>query len=203
MIRRFCILLFCLLFLPPAASALEPASGRLLVAADTMADVRFRETVILLLRHDRRGSLGLVLNRPSRLPLAEAVPNADVFRNQKGLLWLGGPVAPGSALVLTSSDRLAGKPVLSGVWVSGLRELIQALGQGEDVGRFRVYAGYAGWAPGQLAGEIARGDWQVQPATVELVFGDAAGLWRQLSHKAVPVLALRQPSWSGGPAAHP
>ncbi|RMF47357.1 MAG: hypothetical protein D6751_02915 [Deltaproteobacteria bacterium] len=202
MIRRFCLLILFISSLPVPAAALEPAVGRLLVAADTMADVRFRETVILLVRHDAGGTLGLVLNHPSQLPLAEAIRGTDLFRERGDLLWLGGPVSPGRALVLTGSRNVEGRDILPGVRATGIRELVEALNRGGQVDPFRVFAGHAGWAPGQLAGEVARGDWRVRPATAELVFGDAGTLWRQLSDEARPVLALRR-TFPGEPAVRP
>ncbi|GAB4175924.1 MAG: YqgE/AlgH family protein [Geothermobacteraceae bacterium] len=203
MIRLFCLLILFIVTLPYPASALEPAVGRLLVAADTMADARFRETVILLLRHDAGGTLGVVLNHPSQLPLAEAIRGTDLFLDREDLLWLGGPVSPGRALVLTGSRDVEGRDILPGVRATGVRELAEVLNRDGQVDPFRVFAGHAGWAPGQLSGEVARGDWWVQPATAELVFGDAGTLWRQLSDEGRPVLALSLLTFPGGPAARP
>ncbi|TYO97545.1 putative transcriptional regulator [Geothermobacter ehrlichii] len=188
--------LLVLLFVLWSATAygLRPAPGTLLVAGESMPDPRFRQTVILLLRHDEGGTLGLVLNRPSRLALGEAFPRLELFAQKTEPLWLGGPVSPGTAFVLVDDDALpaGGVRVVDGVRMTGVRTLVGWIGQGREPARYRVYAGHAGWAPGQLAGELKRGDWQVRPATRELVFADPAELWRRLTKEPVPVLAANR-----------
>ncbi len=198
----FLVILFPVLW-PAVACGLQPASGTLLVADPSMTDPRFRQTVILLLRHDDGGSLGLVLNRPSRLPLAEAFPRLELFARKTAPLWLGGPVSPGTAFVLVDDETppAGGVRVVEGVWVTGMRTLVGWIGQGREPARYRVYAGHAGWAPGQLAGELQRGGWLVRPATRELVFADPAQLWRRLMEEPVPVLAASRPGFVKSPAA--
>jgi len=163
------------------ALELPPAPGMLLVASDTMADPRFRQTVILLVQHDRRGTTGLVLNRPvdrssARLPrfLREVLP-------ERFDLGLGGPVSPDTILVLLQAAQRPthGWTILEHAQLldlQGLASWLEERGGGSE--HFRLFAGYAGWAPGQLQGELQRGDWTLLQADQKLIFATPAEkLW--------------------------
>lgn len=162
-------------------AALE--AGRFLVASRGMADPRFAHTVVLVVEHGPGGALGLVVNRATAATLGRALPDMESRARAGDPLWYGGPVAPGRAAVLVAG-RGAPQPsrqVLQDLQFSTDPAVLAAvLGDGDA--RFRVYAGYAGWAPGQLEGELARGDWTVSPATTEQVFrDDGMQLWRELA----------------------
>lgn len=181
--RLFLLVLVCTLLSPSLSLALDPAPGRLLVARQGMDDPRFKETVILLLKHDQQGSVGLILNRPTRFSLAESFPQFEkVFNGLKGPLWLGGPVSPRSALVLieSKSPPPGAQQVFGDIHLAGVRQLVFWLHEDRSKERFRVYAGSVGWAPGQLEGELKRGDWDVAPATDATVFErDPHQQWQQ------------------------
>ena len=147
---------------PPAL----PLPGRLLVAAPVLSDENFARTVILLLDHDEEGSLGLVLNRPSHVPVGAVLPSWDGRTTGTDVLFTGGPVADDNALALgllpgphdgpepEAFRRLAGP--------FGLVDLdhdpVDAMA---DLSAIRIYAGYAGWSAGQLEDEVAEGAWYV------------------------------------------
>jgi len=203
-LRCLIVVLVLILVAPAALYALEPAAGRLLVAEQGMEDPRFRETVILLLKHDDEGSVGLILNRPTRFSLAESFPQFDkIFTDLKGPLWLGGPVSPRSALVLIESEDPppGARKVFGRVYVTGVRQLVFWLHKDRSKERFRVYAGSTGWAPGQLDDELERGDWDVAPATEETIFGrDPHQQWQQ-EQDVKPMLIRLDPTRSGRPGA--
>jgi putative transcriptional regulator len=170
----------------------EPAIGRFLIAKPQVAGF-FAETVILLVDHGEHGSLGLIVNRPTPHTIAELLPGIEEARGHDEPAWWGGPVEPGGLLLLirASAPPDGSSHVVGEVHVSGSREtLVSLLAKPPAGGELRAYAGYAGWAPGQLAGELARGDWLVAPAEAESVFTqEPSGLWRKLfdAHRSIRV----------------
>jgi putative transcriptional regulator len=176
----------CLLWLavaPVAAATVQPDAGVLLVAREGLPDPRFHQTVVLLLQHGPEGTAGLIINRPTRLGLAEALPELPALAAET--LCYGGPVAPRAFIVLVKAEEQPPEPsqkVFDGVYLTGAESLATWLDEVRPGGTYRVFAGYAGWAPDQLAGELARGDWQVLRATEPLLFtADPGGLWRSLA----------------------
>jgi putative transcriptional regulator len=171
-----------------AAPASAPAAGMLLVAARDMADPRFRGTVILLARHDESGSLGVVLNRPAKLSVGEAVPPLAATPAADQRLYLGGPVAIEQVLYLVRrSEPPAGLiPVIDDLHLGAARDRLEALLGEQPELPLRVFAGYAGWSAGQLAGELARTTWHLLPASADEVFADPEGLWHRLIERAAP-----------------
>ena len=155
-------------------------AGQLLVATDDLRDPRFHRTVIYLVRHDATGALGLVVNRPlGDVPLARVLEQFGAQeREAAGTLRVhyGGPVEPGRAFMLHTADY-AGREtqvIKDGVAVTAHPDVLDALARGQGPRRALFALGYAGWAPGQLEGEIRRGAWIVVPADEALVFDDAA-----------------------------
>jgi putative transcriptional regulator len=146
---------------------LGPAPGRLLLATAGLADPNFSRSVVLLLDHDATGTLGVVLNRPSTLAVAEALPSwAAAVGPPPVVLFQGGPVSLDSALALAT---LSAVPVDAAAGPVGWRGVVGELGmidldaRPEELGpalrELRVYAGYAGWGAGQLDAELAAGAW--------------------------------------------
>jgi putative transcriptional regulator len=144
--------------------------GVLLVAAPVLVDSSFARSVVLLLDVDANGVLGVVLNRPSDLPVAEVLgPWRDVV-SAPGVLFQGGPVGAGEALgvaVLSGRDSseaqqpVGWRPLFASTGLVDLdapRELV-----GPALLGLRIYAGYAGWSAGQLEAEIEEGAWFVVP----------------------------------------
>ncbi|HSC90974.1 MAG TPA: YqgE/AlgH family protein [Gaiellaceae bacterium] len=156
---------------------MDSLRGQLLIASASLVDPNFRRTVVLVAEHGDEGAMGLVLNRPSPTEVAEAVPALEVMVEPGDTLYLGGPVQPESVVVLGEFRE----PDEAAVVVTGRIGFMPADSDPEDVAaatdRIRVYAGYAGWAAGQLEAELEEESWIVEPARPDDVFGDAGDLW--------------------------
>ena len=156
-------------------------AGLFLYAAPGVADSRFAESVVLLIRHGPDGSMGLVVNRPTEMVLHEALQEVDEARGSKLPVYWGGPVQPEAILALVRApDASPGaQTVLPDVHLTGdLADVRAALKGGDAAGRLRVYSGYAGWAAGQLALEVRAGVWVLDRADAASVFApDPSKLW--------------------------
>ena len=157
---------------------MESLRGHLLVAAPDLLDPNFRRTVVLVGEHGEEGAMGIVLNRRSEVTIDEAVPALAELVDGDELVHVGGPVQPQAVVVLGEFDH----PERAGVLVFGTvgflpGEIVDADDLG-DLARARVFAGYAGWGPGQLETELAESTWIVEPARADDVFtGDPDALW--------------------------
>lgn len=156
-----------------------PRRGRLLVAAPDLRDPNFRHAVVLLLEADGDGALGVVLNRPSTVRVGDALPSAERYTADPPRVFVGGPVEPGAVVGL--GRLVAGlpvegvEPVLDGVGVIDLAGLDDLRG---SIAAVRVFAGYAGWGPGQLEAELDAGGWFLLGATPDDAFcGEPDALW--------------------------
>jgi len=157
---------------PPAGRS-RSTQGRFLVATDSLQDPNFSRTVILMLSHEAGGAMGVIINRPSEVRLTEAVPALEDVREREDRLYFGGPVALNLMIVLLRSTRepAESRRVFEDVYVTGsLTALKAALARKGKAERVRAFVGHAGWAPGQLENEIARGDWRVVDADPGLIF---------------------------------
>ena len=178
-------------------SATRAGPGTLLVAAPGLLDPNFRRTVVYLIEHRERGSLGVVLNRPSEVALRDVLPAWAPLSSRPPSVFVGGPVDAKTALCLTTL-RAGHRPdgVEGLVAVSGPVALVDLDGDPDAlaprVRGVRVFAGYAGWDAGQLAGEVGRGDWFVVPALPDDVLtGQGPNLWaRVLRRQGVPLALL-------------
>jgi putative transcriptional regulator len=151
--------------------------GHLLLAGPGLVDPNFWRTVVLLGEHSDEGALGVVLNRASETTVSEALPELAELAEDMGAVHLGGPVQPSAIVVLADyvEPEEAGSLVLESIGFLPSEVDPAALG---ELRRARVYAGYAGWGPGQLESELAEGSWIVEPAIPEDVFTeDPDGLW--------------------------
>lgn len=183
--RLAAIILLCLVPLQAPAAVAVPEPGQLLVARAELPDVRFRNAVVLLFQSGPQGAVGLIVNRPSRLPLAEALPDLPALAAATATLAYGGPVAPEVLLVLLQTVEEtpeSARRVSEGLYLTAPEPLSAWLEKGRTGARFLVLSGYAGWAPGQLEEELARADWQVSTATAQELFSvEPASLWETLS----------------------
>jgi putative transcriptional regulator len=150
---------------------MESLRGQLLIAAPALNDPNFRRTVVLIGEHGDEGAMGIVLNRPSATEVEEAVPPLADLAGVDGLVFVGGPVQPQAVVVLGDfvEPDDAGTLVLE--TVGFLQGDLDPAETGE-VTRARVFAGYAGWGPGQLEAELDEGSWIVEPALPADVFTD-------------------------------
>jgi putative transcriptional regulator len=153
-----------------AAARLAPV---LLVSMPQMQDPNFVRTVVLLADYTPHGAFGLVLNRQMAEPAHEVVTTDEPLTIQRDLhLFVGGPVEPTRAWVLTTERELDGDAmeVTDGVYLSASPHLIKrTLGLPPEAG-VRIVVGYAGWGPGQLDGELADSAWLLAPVQSDLIF---------------------------------
>ena len=164
------------------AGAENPAKGRFLVADRSLSGSNFAETVVLLIRYDAGGAMGLVVNRETPIQAAKLLPDISVLADRGGRAYVGGPVETYKIFLLLRADsRPAGAvPVVDDVYFANNLDPIAGQSAPEP-GSFRIYAGYAGWAPGQLDAELDRGAWSVLPGESEAVFdANPQGLWERL-----------------------
>ncbi|WP_055591006.1 YqgE/AlgH family protein [Peterkaempfera griseoplana] len=171
-------------------------TGRLLVATPALTDPNFERAVVLLLDHDEEGSLGVVLNRPTAVDVSAVLaPWADLA-GDPSVVFQGGPVALDSALALAvvpgepaAEDPLGWRRVHGAIGLVDLEappELLAA-----ELGSLRVFAGYAGWSPGQLEDELIEGAWYVvecEPGDVSCP--DPDQLWRSVLRRQRGELAM-------------
>jgi putative transcriptional regulator len=164
----------------------SPLAPAFLVALDVLLDPNFRRTVVLMLEHDpQQGAVGLVVNRSTELSLAQLCAGLDLaWRGAADarVSW-GGPVSEEQGWVLLGDADAEGLAdalsVIPGIRFSRSREALQRVAERPGL-RARVLVGYAGWAPGQLEGEIAAGAWLVVPASEAIVFDEShERMWEQ------------------------
>jgi putative transcriptional regulator len=159
--------------------------GQLLVAASTIGDPRFYHAVILVVRQDKGGAFGIVINRPLEKRSIKSLLEAagDRAPGVEGSLevFAGGPVQPELGFVVHSADyhdpdTLAVGP---GLAMTADKQVLRDIGHHQGPKRSLFAFGYAGWGPGQLEGEIAHRDWFTAAGDPKLIFDDDRGdLWR-------------------------
>jgi putative transcriptional regulator len=158
---------------------MDSLRGKLLLAAPVLKDPNFDRAVVLIADHTDEGAMGLVLNRPSEAAVADAVPDLTWVADSDDPVYVGGPVAPNGVIVLAEWDDPAQAVVLIDDDVGFVP------GDAEDTGalsaavrRARVYAGHAGWGPGQLEDELGEEAWIVEAPLREELFSDTPeNLW--------------------------
>jgi putative transcriptional regulator len=177
----------------------EPKAGRLLVATPLLGDPNFRRTVILVVEHeDTEGTLGIVLNRPTKIPVGKVLEEWTELATDPSVVFKGGPVAPNSPLALALIPgkeeplgwrALDGAPALARLGLLDLGASARLLAPA--IQSLRVYAGYAGWSPGQLEAEIDEGAWYVLTAEPGDVFAAMPErLWRDVLYRQEGELAF-------------
>ena len=172
------------------AHAAEPLPALLLVASERIDDPRFRQTVVLVIRHGgpRSGAIGVIINRPLRMPLRQIFPGIPE-PSQLPSLHYGGPVSPENIVFLFRTAQTVPPDVLQvhpRVYLAQSPQLLgRLLHRDLPSERLQVFAGYAGWSPGQLEGEIRRGDWLLLPVDDDMLFPNSPQqLWKELHRRA-------------------
>lgn len=159
--------------------------GRLLVASPLLSDPNFERTVILLIEHGPEGALGLVLNRPSEMPVDDVLPQWDSRTAVPKAMFIGGPVQPNAVICLALADAPAGTDAgpLRPTAVPGV-SLVDLDGDPATIGPdviLRSFAGYAGWGEAQLEAEIDEGSWfVVDPLPGDPFAAEPSRLWRSV-----------------------
>lgn len=153
--------------------------GQILVAAPSLSDPRFVQTVLYVARHDQQGAFGLVINKPQGVGPLEQVLRA--FRLRTGptearvTIYWGGPVEPGRGFVLHSTDYgMNGALMVAGnLAVSRVESVAIAIAEGRGPSNTLMAFGHSSWGPGQLDREVSAGDWYVIPQQKALIFNEA------------------------------
>ncbi|MBM3564755.1 MAG: YqgE/AlgH family protein [Alphaproteobacteria bacterium] len=178
----FRALALLLLLLPASPAAAADAktrlylAGQMLVAAPSIKDPRFQKSVIFMIGHDAAGAFGLIVNRPvGSGTLKNFLKGLGMEGGDKGgplALHYGGPVEGELGFVLHTDDVLGAesRAVAGGYAWSPAPEVLQAASEGRGPRRLLFALGYSGWGPGQLEGEIERGDWLIAPADEAAIF---------------------------------
>jgi putative transcriptional regulator len=177
----------------------ESLSGRLLAATPMLGDPNFRRTVILIVEDDdEEGTLGVVLNRPTEVPLDQVLESWTSLVSGPPVVFRGGPISPTSALALAIAEgsaepigwrSLDGSPLMSRLGLVDLGAPPELLADG--ISSMRVFAGYAGWAAGQLRDEIEEGAWYVLPGQPADAFvTEPERLWQEVLRRQGGELAL-------------
>lgn len=189
----------------PAALRREPGPGQLLVATPLLGDPHFGRTVVYLLEHDGGGTVGVVVNRPSHTPVGQVLPDWHDAVSGPAVVFGGGPVQPDGALCLglldsehsehsgadSADDELpvGRRDVVDGVSTIDLDGDVAVVSAGAR--RLRVFAGHAGWSPGQLDNELAEGAWWVVPGNPDDLFSESPRtMWRDVLRRQPAPLSL-------------
>jgi putative transcriptional regulator len=178
------LMVLALMYGPPAIGGQEfsPSAvekGVFLVASPTLNDPNFSQTVVLILEHGAEGTLGVILNRSTNTLLSEALPGVAALKGTTYRLFSGGPVQPNVVLLLSrlKEPQPDMRTVFDSVYVGGTPDVLERILQAGPPVKFRAFAGYAGWAPGQLGFEMLQGAWAVLPPEGNLFDKDPAMLW--------------------------
>jgi putative transcriptional regulator len=168
--------------------------GKLLVAAPRLADPNFTRSVVLLLAHSSDGAVGLVLNRPTTTLVGSPLPEWQDLASAPAVVFVGGPVSEGSICLAQVKTEVsvpdAGYLPLQGSLGTVDLEADPAV-VAPWLERLRIFAGYAGWGPGQLEDEIAAGAWWVVDASEEDTFStEPEVLWKRVLRRQGGLLAV-------------
>ena len=176
-----------------ASAALQtldsPRRGAFLVAPRAMGDPRFRHSIVFLVAHGAGGSLGLIVNRRGDIRLSETVPDLATDGTDYPL-YFGGPVGLPMVLMLARGSAIPEgmERISEEVYISSEQPVLEAAlaASGDDLA-LRFYIGYAGWAPGQLDGELAQNGWHIIAGDADAIFSDEPGeLWYRLIDRLEP-----------------
>jgi len=152
-------------------SSQKSLKGQLILDNGKLRGSFFHRTVILICQHDSEGAFGLVLNRSTKNKVGEAVVANLPDTLKEETLFLGGPVQPQALSYLHNDTYLPDANVLTNLSLGHSLDSLVDLGESfSSTVRLKIFAGYAGWSPGQLEDEMKRDTWMTHPASLELVF---------------------------------
>jgi len=187
----------CFVCLAQTPRGQQPNAGDVLVASEKLGDPNFAESVVLILQHDDdNGTLGVVINRRSEVPLSQVFP--DIKGASSDPVYVGGPVSLSAvqALLRLPDQMDEVRHVGEDIYATGSKEIIEKSVRSHiAASKFRLYVGYAGWAPGQLEAEIQIGAWQVLANRSKSGFdNDPDSLWSRLSREShMQIAVLKRP----------
>lgn len=171
------------LIAPQRDPSKELAVGKMLVAARSVSDRNFGESVVLLFSYSPDGAAGIILTHETAVTVSRILPDLSLPSGPAPTVFLGGPVAITEVrgLVRATTAPSEAHRLLSDVYLLGTAEaLARTIEADASATRIRLYVGYAGWAPGQLEHEIQRGDWHIVAGDSGVVFDPHPDtLWRR------------------------
>jgi len=158
---------------PTSADDAKPVTAILLVAQGALRDPYFADSVVLVMNNLGPGPVGLVVNRPTEIPVAHLFPDLKRLAQVHDKVYFGGPVELGSVWFLFHAVNAPEHAVraFGGIYLSADRDLLlRLLGREKPMDELRIFIGHSGLAPGQLEGEIARGAWTLERAEPDAIF---------------------------------
>lgn len=151
----------------------KPLTAILITARDALTDPFFADSIVLVMNDLGPAPVGIIVNRPTRVTVAHLFPNLKQLANVPDKVYFGGPVDLESVwfLIRTPNRPKNSVPTCDGVYLSADRSLLmQLLGRANPMEGLRIFAGHAGWAPGQLQEEIGEGAWRLERADANKIF---------------------------------
>jgi putative transcriptional regulator len=158
---------------PTAAEDTKALTAILLVARGDLRDPNFADSVVLVMNNLGPAPVGLVVNRPTEIPVAELFPDLKGLAQLHDKVYFGGPVDIESVWFLFRAVKPPQHAIqaFSGIYLSASKDLLmQLLGRDKPMDGLRIFIGHSGWAPGQLEAEIARGAWTLEHAEPDAIF---------------------------------
>ncbi len=173
---------------PVLAQPNAPPNAVFLVARATIRDPNFSQTVVLVTQAQDGHTVGVIVNRPTSLKLSQFYGDDVPTQNYKDAVFFGGPVMRQTVVALFRSETAPAASafhVLPGLYLTMHPRNVERLLATPGAPRYRLYAGFSGWSPGQLKGELERDGWYLLPADESTVFlEDPSGLWKRLHERA-------------------
>jgi len=177
----------------PAAALAQGERNIALVAKPRLLDPNFRETVVVVAEAPNGAAVGVIINRPTSKSLAQILPGNAMLERFTEPLFFGGPVERvGVYAIFRAAEppdealRIAGD-----LWLALKPATVEQLMRSPPE-HLRFFTGYSGWAPGQLAAELGRGDWWAVEIDPDVAFrADPSNLWEELARRARAVTAAR------------
>jgi putative transcriptional regulator len=170
---------------------MESLKGKLLLASPTLEDPSFARTVVLVAEHNEDGAMGLVLNRPADVTVGQSAPELEELVDAHEPIYVGGPVQPTAVIVLAAFTDPGAAGLMISDDVGFLSAQLDLAESAAVTKRTRVFAGHAGWGPGQLDEEMGREDWILEtPRPDELFASDPDSLWSRVLTRKGGTFAL-------------
>lgn len=164
-----------------------PANGIFLIAKPTLTDPNFARTVVLVTQTEDASTVGVIINRPSTLSLSQFLSQEYSTKNYRDPIFLGGPVMRQAIVAVYRSDtapEAAAFHVLKNIYLTMHADNLKRM-LADPEAKYRLYAGFSGWAPRQLESEFTRDGWYVLPADEAMLFRQSTeGMWEELVERA-------------------
>jgi putative transcriptional regulator len=158
---------------PASGSDAKPLTAILLIARGELPDPNFAGSIVLVMNNLGPGPIGIIINRPMQVPVSHLFPDLKRLAQVHDKVYFGGPVDFGSVWFLFHAATRPEHAIQAcdGVYLSADRQLLlQLLARKKPMESLRIFLGHAGWAPGQLEGEIERRDWTSERAEMDSIF---------------------------------